>query len=246
VGRDVFGEQAIAGYQAEGIATDCIVRDAENATGVALILVDEQGENLISVASGANHTLSIDEVEQAGARIESADIVMLQLETPLDVVERAAQLAADSGVPVILDPAPAPDAPLPASLLRHVTFLTPNETEATRLTGISVTDKSSAEQAARVLHDQGVRYVVVTLGSQGELLVGDTTDFVPGHTVDALDSTAAGDAFNAGLAVAVATGDSLETAVHHANLVGAVSVTRMGAQPSLPTKEEIAKFASGG
>ena len=246
VGQDVFGEQAIAGYQAEGIATDHIVRDPENATGVALILVDDQGENLISVASGANHALSIDEIDRAASLIGSADVVMLQLETPLEVVERVAQLAADAGVTVILDPAPAPETPLPKSLLGHVTILTPNETEATRLTGVSVTDDSSAQEAARILRDQGVRNVIITLGSKGAMLVGETTSFVPGHTVDALDSTAAGDAFNAGLAVAVASGETLDAAVNQASLVGAVSVTRMGARPSLPTKKEIAQFAALG
>ncbi len=242
VGEDMFGDRAIEGYRAEGINADYILRDPENATGVALILVDEHGENLISVASGANHALTIEEVEQAAEQIQAADILMLQLETPLDVISRAAELAADAGVSVILDPAPAPDSPLPSSLLGHVTYITPNETEAQRLTGVAVDDESSARQAAQKLLERGARSVVVTLGAKGSLVVGDETLFVPAQRVEALDSTAAGDAFNGGLAVALAQGETLSEAVRQASLVGAVSVTRMGAQPSLPTREQIRTF----
>jgi len=242
VGQDMFGDRAIEGYKEEGINVDYIFRDPENATGVALILVDEQGENLISVASGANHALTTEEVEQAAERIQAADVLMLQLEIPLDVVCRAAELAANAGVPVILDPAPAPDSPLPTSLLRHVTYITPNETEAQKLTGLAVEDESSARQAAQRLIEQGARNVVVTLGAKGALVVGEETFFVPAQRVEALDSTAAGDAFNGGLAVALAQGEALYEAVRQASLVGAVSVTRMGAQPSLPTHEEVRTF----
>ncbi len=239
VGQDMFGDRAIEGYRAEGIATDLIFRDAENATGVALILVDQQGENLISVASGANHALTTEEVEQAAPRIQAADVVMLQLEIPLSVVRRAAELAADAGVPVILDPAPAPDTPLPSSLLEHVTYLTPNETEAARLTELAVEDEATAGRAAEKLLEQGAKNVIVTLGAKGALVAGEASHFVPGHPVEALDSTAAGDAFNGGLAVALAQGRSILEALRQASLVGAVAVTRMGAQPSLPTREDI-------
>jgi len=240
VGRDMFGDQAIAGYRAEAITTDHIFRDASHATGIALILVDDQGNNLISVASGANHALTTAEVEQAAEQIRAADAVMLQLEIPLEVVQCVAALAARAGVPVILDPAPAPDLPLPGSLLGHVTYLTPNESEASQLTGVAVEDESSARQAAQVLLEQGARNVVVTLGPKGALVAaGDETLFVPARAVEARDSTAAGDAFNGGLAVALAEGQSIGDAVRQASLVAAVSVTRMGAQPSLPTREEI-------
>jgi len=241
VGRDMFGDRAIAGYRAEGIATDHIFRDASHATGIALILVDDRGNNLISVASGANHALTIEEVEQAAEQIQAADAVMLQLEIPLEVVQRVAALAARAGVPVILDPAPAPDLPLPGSLLGYVTYLTPNESEASQLTGVAVEDESSARQAAQMLLELGARNVVVTLGPKGALVVGDETLFVPARAVEARDSTAAGDAFNGGLAVALAEGKSIGDAVRQASLVAAVSVTRMGAQPSLPTRDEIAR-----
>jgi ribokinase len=242
VGQDMFGDRAVEGYKAEGINTDFIIRDGENATGVALILVDDRGENLISVASGANHALTVEEVDRAAAAIRSADVLMLQLESPMDAICRAAELAAEAGVPVILDPAPAPEEPLPPSLLEHVTYITPNETEAQRLTGLAVEDEATAREAAQKLQGQGTRNVVVTLGAKGALAVGEETLFVPSHEVKALDSTAAGDAFNGGLAVALAQGQPLAEAVRQAGIVGAVSVTRMGAQPSLPTREQIEAF----
>jgi ribokinase len=242
VGRDVFGDQAIENFHREGIRTDCILRDPDNATGVALILVDDSGENLISVASGANHALTPAEIEQAAERIRTADVLMLQLEIPMDAVCRAAQIAAEAGVPVMLDPAPA--APLPEGLLRNVTYLTPNESEAERLTAIAVTDEVTARRAAERLLAAGARYVIVTLGSKGALLAGkDNTVLIPTEPVNAVDTTAAGDAFNGGLAWARGSGMALEAAVRQACLVGALSATRLGAQPSLPTKDELMRFA---
>lgn len=241
VGRDVFGDQAIENYRREGILTDCILRDSSHATGVALILVDERGENLISVASGANHTLTPQEIAFAADRIRNADVLMLQLEIPMETVCAAAQIAAEAGVPLILDPAPA--APLPGGLLQHVAYLTPNETEAERLTGVTVTDEASARQAAERLLTAGTRHVLVTLGAKG-VLVADKEHavVVPSVRVDAVDTTAAGDAFNGGLAWALASGMTLEDAVRNACRVGALSATRLGAQPSLPTKAELAQF----
>jgi len=242
IGRDMLGDQAVEGYEKEGIVTDWIIRDPERHTGVALIMVDQQGENLIAVASGANHALTPADVERAAERIRAADAVMLQLETPMDTVQFTAQLAADAGVPVILDPAPA--APLDRSLIERVTYLTPNESEAERLTGLPVQDEASAREAAARLLQSGARHVIVTLGSQGALVAGpDGATLIAGYPVEARDSTAAGDAFNGGLAAALATGLSLEEAVRRANLVGALSVTRMGAQPSLPTEEQLRRFA---
>jgi ribokinase len=242
VGRDVFGDQAIENFRREGIRTDCILRDPASATGVALILVDRRGENLISVAAGANHALTPQEIDQVAERIRTADALMLQLEIPLDTVCRAAQIAAAAGVPVILDPAPA--APLPEGLLGHVTYLTPNESEAERLTGIAVTDEVTARRAAERLLAAGARYVIVTLGAKGALVAGkESMALVPTVPVNAVDTTAAGDAFNGGLAWALGSGLALEeAAVRQACLVGALSATRLGAQPSLPTKEELDGF----
>jgi len=242
LGQDMFGDQAIENYKREGIVTDLILRDPQHHTGVALIMVDQQGENLIAVASGANHALTPKDVEQAAERIRAADVLMLQLETPMETVQFAAQLAADAAVPVILDPAPA--APLEDSLLARVTYLTPNESEAEGLTGIQVRDEASARAAADELLGRGVRHVIVTLGSKGALMAGpDGASFIPSHAVDARDTTAAGDAFNGSLASALAKGMYLQEAVRQASLAGALSVTRMGAQPSLPTEEELRRFA---
>jgi ribokinase len=242
VGRDMFGDQSVANYKKEGILTDCVVRDAENATGVALIMVDGQGENLISVASGANHALTPQEVEQAAQHIRSADVVMLQLEIPMSVVEYTAELAAEAGVPVILNPAPA--APLDQELLSRVTYLTPNESEAERLTGVPVKDEASAREAAKKLLASGVGHVVITMGAKGALVVdAERAILVPSYKVEARDTTAAGDAFNGGLACALARGEPLDVAVREASLVGAFSVTRLGAQPSLPTAAELRHFA---
>lgn len=244
VGTDMFGDRAIEGYEQDGIRTDLIMRDSENHTGVALILVDGAGENLISVASGANHAVTPADLDASVERIRSASVLMLQLECPMDTVSRAAEIAAEAGVAVVLDPAPAPDGPLDAELLKNVTYLTPNETEATRLTGVQVTDESSAEVAAEKLLAAGASNVIITLGSQGALVAGPGESvLVPGHAVDAADSTAAGDAFNGGLAAGLASGMSLRDAVQQANLVGALSVTRLGAQPSLPTADEVKRFA---
>jgi ribokinase len=245
VGSDLLGDQAIEGYRRDGIRTDLILRDNELSTGVALILVDDSGENLISVASGANHALRPADIKQLAARIAGAGIVMLQLETPLDTVVRVSEIAAEAGVPVMLDPAPAPDSPLDTGLLSRITYLTPNETEAERLTGIAVEDESSARKAAGQLLDAGARHVIITLGAKGALVASaDGSTMVAGMRVEAVDSTAAGDAFNGGLAAALAGGSPLAEAVHQANRVAALSVTRLGAQPSLPTAEELQRFAA--
>jgi ribokinase len=244
VGTDMFGDQAIEGYRKEGIVTDYILRDPAQATGVALILVDDRGENLISVASGANHALTPADVDRAADALRKADLLVVQLETPLETVEHAARLAASAGVPVILDPAPAPDAPLPASLLANVTYVKPNETEAERLTGVCVQDEASARKSAEKLLAAGVRSAIITLGAKGAFWLGpEDSGFLPGFHVEALDSTAAGDAFSGALACGLARGDTLRDAVRYASLVGALSTTRMGAQPSLPTEPEVKAFA---
>jgi ribokinase len=241
VGRDMFGDQAIDNFRREGINTDGILRDPDQHTGVALILVDRAGENSISVASGANHALTPAEIDAAADRIRAADVLMLQLETPLETVARAAQIAADAEVPIVLNPAPAH--PLPEKLLKCVTYLTPNETEAERLTGVAVGDEASARKAAERLLAIGTRHVIVTLGAKGaQIMDAGGTTLVASTPVEAVDTTAAGDAFNGGLAWALAGGMSLPEAVRQACLVGALSATRLGAQPSLPTKQELDRF----
>jgi len=248
LGADPLGDQAVAGFARDGILTDLIVRDPDRPTGVALILVDARGENSISVALGANEALSTDDVDRAAGRIRSADALVVQLEVPLAAVERAAALAAAAGVPVILDPAPAPDGGLPAALLRHVSCLKPNESEAERLTGIRVTDAYSAARAAAALRGLGPRTVIVTLGTAGAVIADEAgTRHVPAFEISALDTTAAGDAFTGALAVGVAAGITWDEAVRQAAAAGALAATRMGAQPSLPTRGEwVAFLASAG
>ncbi len=243
VGADAFGDQAIAGYERDGILTDLIARDPERATGVALILVDERGENAISVASGANHALTPEDIDRAADRIRGADVLVMQLETPLSAVTRAAEIAAEAGVTVILDPAPAPDEPLPTALLRHVTCIKPNETEAERLTGLPVRDEAGARAAAARLLEAGPRCAIITLGARGALLAeAGSMSLVPTIEIQAADSTAAGDAFTGALAYGLGSGLAMPDAVRLASLAGALSATRMGAQPSLPTRSELEQF----
>lgn len=243
VGADSFGDQAIAGYEKEGIDTSQIGRENNHATGIALILVDQKGENLISVASGANFQWSDADLARVRSVVERAGIVVFQLEIPLNVVSMLAQVAADAGVPVLLDPAPA--AALPEGLLRNVSVLKPNEHEAEKVSGIKVTDEKTAIQAAQRLLELGVKKaVVITLGEKGALILqrDGTPQIVPAPKIQAADSTAAGDAFTGALAWQLNQEVELCEAVRVANYVAALSATRMGAQPSLPTRNELEEF----
>lgn len=243
VGADIFGDQALEGYKKEGIDTRYIVRDKDHATGVALILVDSSGENMISVASGANLRLSPGDLEAAEQVIADANIIVTQLETPLDTLDCACRMAKKHGIPIILDPAPAPDQALPAEILAQITYIKPNETEACRLTGITVSDLPSATQAGQKLLESGVHAALITLGAAGAVLVRqDQVQVVPGMAVSAMDTTAAGDAFSGAFAYALACGMEPLDAAKKATAVAALSVTRMGAQPSLPTEKELNDF----
>ena len=243
LGADEFGDRALAAFGREGIDTTFVARDAEAASGVALIVVSESGENAIAVAPGANMRLTAADVDRAAPAIREADMLLLQLETPLPTVRHAATLAMKAGVPVILNPAPA--APLAGELLSRVSVLTPNELEAAALTGASASGVDAARQAALRLHASGVRDVVITLGREGALMEGEAgSGHVPGCAVTAVDTTAAGDAFNGALAVALAEGASLARAVRFANRAAALSVTGPGAQPSLPTRDAVESFAA--
>ena len=241
VGRDMFGDQAVAGFRRDGINVQHIVRDPVAPSGVALIFVAKDGENSIAVAGGANGRLSPADVKKARPAFAGATAVVMQLETPLETVQAAAELAARAGIRVILNPAPA--RPLPDKLLKLVSILTPNETEAELLTGIKVTDTRAAARAADKLLAKGVGTVILTLGAAGAFVAGaDLRQLVPGFKVKPVDTTAAGDIFNGALVVALGEGRTLSDAVRFANAAAAISVTRMGAQPSAPTRKEIDRF----
>lgn len=235
VGDDLFGRDTAARLKRDGIAPRLVV-DKKEPSGTALILVDARGQNVISVALGANGTLSPRDVAPFRKDIEGAAALVMQLETPLETVAWAAKVAHDAGVAVILNPAPARK--LPKSLYRLVDWITPNETEAELLTGVKVVDAASAAKAAGVLARRGVGHVVITMGSKGAYC-GDCRRVYPCRKVKAVDCVAAGDTFNGAFAVALAEGKSCADAIAFAQKASAISVTRPGAQSSVPYRREI-------
>ena len=238
VGNDLFGREARAIFEREGIQTDYLYVDEQHPSGVALIMVDAQGENCISVASGANATLSPEDICGARHAIETADALLCQLETPLSTILEAARWAAAKKIPVILNPAPA--CVLPDELYPCIDILTPNEHEIELLTGIAVTDLRSAESAARAVCQRGVRCVIITLGAKGAYFFsGERGTEIPAFPVKAIDTTAAGDVFNGALVVALTEGKPVETAARFAAQAASIAVTRMGAQSSAPRREEM-------
>jgi ribokinase len=245
VGRDAFADPLLNNLAAAGVDHTFVTQDPEAATGVALIVVDDAGQNSIVVASGANMRLSPADVEAAEVAIAAADALLLQLESPLETVTRAAEVARAHGVKVILNPAPARS--LPGALLSLVDVLIPNESETALLTGMPVGDQAEAEAAATALRGLGVGTVILTLGERGALLAREEkTELFPAFDVTSVDTTAAGDAFVGGFAVALAEGQSLAEAVRWGNAAGALATTKLGAQPSLPTHQEAREFMKGG
>lgn len=238
VGTDMFGAETLPRLARDGIDVRNITQDAKTPSGIALIFVAKSGENSIAVAPGANGRLSPADIRRRRREVVRAAVMVVQLETPLATVREAIALAAANRVPVILNPAPAQA--LPAALLRKVSVITPNETEAERLTGIAVADEATASQAAMILRRRGVGTVIITLGAKGALVAdGNQTCLVPSFPVKAVDTTAAGDVFTGALAVALAEGKPTLDAVRFACAAAAISVTRPGAQPSVPTRQEI-------
>lgn len=238
LGYDVFGDTAARNLQNEGISGEYILRTEDTHTGVAFIIVDDAGENMIVVASGSNFKITPADVELARAAIEAADILLMQLEIPLDAVVAAARIAHAAGVKVVLNPAPGQA--LPDELLRMVDVLTPNETETQIITGMPVNSVEEAKTAAARLIQSGVSAVVITLGSKGALVARATgAARVPGYRVNVVDTTGAGDAFSGALAVALAEGKSLEQAAAFANAAAALQVTKPGTAPAMPHRAEV-------
>ncbi|NBC30570.1 MAG: ribokinase [Spirochaetes bacterium] len=240
VGKDTFGEDYLESFRKEGVDLSLVQVDANAATGVAVIEVDDTGENHIVVVPGANMTLGESYVNENATAIAKADICLFQLEVPAEANRAGMALARKAGRTTILDPAPAPREAIPEKILSQADYVTPNETEAQFITGVEVSNAASAERAARALQKQGARVVIIKAGAHGAYIADDNgVRHVEGFSVKAVDTTAAGDAFNAGLAYALGTGKPLYDAVRYANAVGALACTRLGAQSALPRREEV-------
>lgn len=241
VGDDVFGHQTVEMLTSLGIDTRFMGVSATEPSGVALINVDEHtAENSISVASGANGAIRPADIDAAEEVIASASLILMQLEIPIDTVTYAAKMAKRHGVTVVLNPAPAPSEPLPEELLENVDIIIPNKTEAEVITGIAIDTPQDELRAIRSLHSKGISTVIFTLGSKGALLCqnGDCEE-VPSFKVKAVDTTAAGDTFCGALCVGLSEGKEVRPAMIFANQAAAISVTRKGAQQSVPTRAEV-------
>lgn len=238
LGNDILGQQSVDYFKKEGIDTKYITLDENSASGVALISVDDHAENSIVVASGANMLLNEQDVDKVVEEMCEGDILLMQLEIPIQTVEYAARRAFEKGVKVVLNPAPARS--LPKELLRYLFMITPNRIEAEMLTGIKIVNDADAERVAKEISAMGVRNIIVTLGSKGCLVrEGDTSYCVDAFKVEPVDTTAAGDTFNGALCVGLAEGMNLRQAAVMASKASSVAVTRMGAQSSIPHRKEL-------
>ena len=238
VGNDVFGEQALKGLKEDGINIDYTVKDPLVSSGIAQIVVDEDGKYIIAVAPGANQNLSDEDIMNARKAILASDILILQLEVPIHTIRFAAKMAYENNIRVILNPAPAH--PLDDELLNYISVLTPNKLEAESLTGISITDERSVELAGRILLERGLTRVIITLGAKGAMVIDNGgAEHVPTFRIKSIDTTAASDVFNGALAVALVEGKNFYESVRFANAAAALSATRLGAQPSIPGRKEV-------
>lgn len=241
VGRDEFGDAAIAGLRADGIDIGNVRRVDGARAGVALIVVADDGENAIVVAPGSNSLLTGDDIDAASEAIRNADVLVVQLEVPLDAVRRALEIAHEAGVATLLNPAPAQE--LDRGLLQHVDWITPNETEAAQLAGLDIASEGVRLDAADALRRLGVRNVVITCGSDGALYSAEGSSVVVAAIpVDPIDTVGAGDVFSGALAVALGESQDVAEALRFANAAAAISVTRRGAQPSVPNRLEVESF----
>ena len=238
VGNDLFGKEAIKGFDQLGIDTQFIAADEQAPSGIALINVNEEGENCISVALGANAKMSIEDLDSARDMIGQAAYILVQLEIPMVVVEHLGELAHELEVPLVLNPAPAQ--PLSSDLLERLYMITPNQSEAELLTGVKVVNQDTAHEAAVILQDKGVKNVIITMGSQGVYVLAEgLAQMVESPAVEVVDTTAAGDTFNGALVTGLAEGIPLLEAIEMANQAAALSVTKVGAQSAIPFRKEL-------
>ncbi len=241
VGDDSFGRNMIAEFNRDGINTEAVMIEQDKPTGIAMIQVAATGENSICISAEANACLTPERISPHYDLIKQADTLLMQLETPIATIAQAAKIAQQSGTRVVLNPAPAQ--PLSDELLALIDLITPNETEAELLTGIKVVDMASAQDAADILHNKGIAQVMITLGSQGVWISENGNGKqVKGFRVDAVDTTAAGDTFNGGLLAGLQAGLALDEAIRFAHAAAAISVTRVGAQTSIPVQAEVQAF----
>ncbi|WP_371973850.1 ribokinase [Lelliottia nimipressuralis] len=242
-GDDDTGERVRKQLESDHIDISPVSVVGGESTGVALIFVNAEGENVIGIHAGANAALTIERVEAQRVLISSAEALLMQLESPVESVLAAAKIAHENHTTVVLNPAPA--RLLSDELLALVDIITPNETEAEKLTGIRVENDDDAARAAQALHDKGIGTVIITLGSRGVWAsVNGEGRRVPGFKVKAIDTIAAGDTFNGALVTALLEGGSLDNAIRFAHAAAAIAVTRKGAQPSVPWRKEIDEFLS--
>lgn len=238
LGNDLFGQQSVAYFNKEGIDTRYISLDEKSASGVALISLDAHAENSIVVASGANMLLNEQDVDKVVEEMYEGDFLLMQLEIPIQTVVYAARKAFEKGVKVVLNPAPA--CSLPKELFRYLYMITPNRIEAEMLTGIKIINDTDTEKVAETIRVMGVKNVIITLGSKGCLIQEDGVSYrVDACKVEPVDTTAAGDTFNGALCVGLAEGMDLRQAAVLASKASSIAVTRMGAQSSIPYREEL-------
>lgn len=241
IGDDSIGHEMKKAFEEDKINTQHIFKIPQEMTGVAMIQVTDDAENNIIICAGANDSLTPEKVANCKSTIEKATFLLMQLETPVETVLEASNIAYNAGVKVILNPAPA--AGLPDELLKNLYMITPNETEAELLTGIKVNDEESASKAAKEFHQKGIKSVLITLGSKGVYVsTPEIQKIIKGFKVEAKDTTAAGDTFNAGLLTALMENKPLEEAVMFAHAAAALAVTKVGAQSSIPYREEVNQF----
>lgn len=241
LGVDLFGEEALKTLQKENVNTQYILRDHEHATGIGSVTLEKNGNNRIIVVPGANLAYKIEELNDIKELIRDSEVLVVQLEMDLEMITQAISYAYEYRVPVILNPAPAQK--LSDEMLKKVTYLTPNETETELITGIKITTKEDAVKAGKVLLEKGVKNIIITMGEKGALIVNQEGSFhVPGFPVKPQDTVAAGDAFNGALAIGISNGEPIIEVVKRANAVGALTVTREGAIPSLPYLKDVEEF----